>query len=174
MDRIIDVADYIIQQYKEITQETLDEMKLHKLLYFTQREAFAILGEPAFQGDFEGWKFGPVSRDVRNNFFNGEIIAPTKEVSDGIQYIVNNVILEYGSLASWKLSELSHKETSWLKSREGLAPGENGCRMIDLKDIQEDAKKVRPYDHVWDMYYDEFDDIENETDEVVSYDRKNM
>ena len=24
----------------------------------------------------------------------------------------------------------------------------------------EDAKKVRPYDHVWDMYYDEFEDAE--------------
>lgn len=33
--------------------------------------------------------------------------------------------------------------------------------MIDIKDIEEDAKKVRPYDHVWDMYYDEFDDMDD-------------
>ncbi len=158
MDKILNVADYVVQRYKELTNETLDEMKLHKLLYFTQREAFAVIGEPAFEGDFEGWKFGPVSREVRNHFMNGEVLVATEQISDTVEYIVNNVILEYGSLASWKLSELSHREISWLNARKGLAEGENGNRIIKLEDIQEDAKKVRPYDHVWDMYYDEFED----------------
>ena len=27
-------------------------------------------------------------------------------------------------------------------------------------DIRADAKKVRPYDYVWDMYYDEFEDAD--------------
>ena len=49
MDKIIDVAAYIVAKYKEMTHETLDEMKLHKLLYFTQRESFAILGKPALR-----------------------------------------------------------------------------------------------------------------------------
>lgn len=163
MDNIINVADYIIKRYLELTGEHLDEMKLHKLLYFTQRESFAVLGRAAFTGDFEGWKFGPVSRDVRNNFYDGEIIIPTESISDDIQYIASNVIMEYGSLASWKLSDISHKETSWINSRKGLVPGENGNRVILLDDIQNDAKKVRPYDHVWDMYYDEF---ENDSDIV--------
>ena len=38
-----------------------------------------------------------------------------------------------------------------------------------LSDIQEDAKKVRPYDHVWDMYYDEFEDAEEQVDECRQY-----
>ena len=33
---------------------------------------------------------------------------------------------------------------------------------LSLDDIREDAKKVRPYDHIFDMYYDEFDDAEDE------------
>ena len=53
-------------------------MKLHKLLYCTQRESFAILDEPAFEGEMEGWKYGPVSREVRSEYYNGEILAPTK------------------------------------------------------------------------------------------------
>ena len=160
MDKIINVADYIIKRYQELTGECLDEMKLHKLLYFTQRESFAILGAPAFDGSFEGWKFGPVSRDVRNSFINGEIVVPTVPISDSVQYIASNVIMEYGSLASWKLSELFHREKSWNNARKGLALWENGDREIALSDIREDAKKVRPYDHVWDMYYDEFEDDE--------------
>lgn len=165
MVKIVDVAAYVVQRYGELTKEHLDEMKLHKLLYFIQRESFAITGRPAFDGDFEGWKFGPVSRDVRNHYCEGEIICPTNEISEDVQYIANNIILEYGSLASWKLSELSHQEISWKNAREGLKPGENGNRKIKLGDILEDAKKVRPYDHVWDMYYDEFDDVQGEASE---------
>lgn len=162
MVKIVDVANYVIKKYREITGEVIDEMKLHKLLYFTQRESFAVTGSPAFDGAFEGWKFGPVSREVRNVYFDGEILCPTSDIPDEIKYISNNVILEYGSLASWKLSELSHQELSWRRARAGLNPGENGDKEIALPDIKEDAKKVRPYDHVWDMYYDEFDDLQGE------------
>ena len=42
MDKIINVAQYVFQEYKRVTGEVIDEMKLHKLLYFAQRESFAI------------------------------------------------------------------------------------------------------------------------------------
>ncbi len=29
-----------------------------------------------------------------------------------------------------------------------------------MDDIRKDAEKVRPYDPIWDMYYDEFDNVE--------------
>ena len=38
---------------------------------------------------------------------------------------------------------------------------ENGDNKLSLEDIEEDAKKVRPYDHIWDMYLDEFEDYED-------------
>lgn len=161
MDKIIDVAGYIVSKYNELSGEKLGEMKLHKLLYFTQREAFAITGEQAFSGDFEGWKYGPVSKEVRAAFYNGEIIVPVSEVSDKIKYIANNVIAEYGPLTSWKLSEISHNEISWQNARAGLGSDENGNRVLSIDDIKEDSKKVRPYDHLWDMYYDEFPTEEN-------------
>lgn len=159
MEKIINVAAYVAKKYKEISGESLDEMKIHKLLYFMQRESFAVTGQKAFDGDFEGWKYGPVCRDVRINYFNGDIIIATQDISDNLKYLANNVILEYGPLASWKLSELSHKESSWINSRIGLAPEENGNKKLSVSDIKNDAKKVRPYDHVWDMYYDEFDEV---------------
>lgn len=158
MERILDVAAYICKKYKEFTSVSLDEMKLHKLLYFMQRESFAILGKPAFEGNFEGWKYGPVCREIRGNYYEGEIYSEVNDISDEMKYIANNIILEYGSLASWKLSELSHNDSSWKNARIGLSPDDNGNIILKLSDIEEDAKKVRPYDHVWDMYYDEFED----------------
>lgn len=159
MEKILNVAEYIFREYYRVTGELIDEMKLQKLLYFSQRETLAILNKPLFNEEFEGWKYGPISREIRTVFTEDGINAETEDITSESKYIINNVILEYGSLASWKLSKLSHTEVSWLNSRRGLKKGENGNRKIKLEDIKEDAKKVRPYDYVWDMYYDEFEDV---------------
>ena len=160
MEKIINVAQYIFIEYKRVTEEIIDEMKLQKLLYFSQRETFAILNQPLFNEVFEGWKYGPVSREVRTVFTEDGINAQTEDIKSESKYIINNIIQEYGALASWKLSALTHKETSWLNSRKGLKKEENGNVKIKMEDIREDAKKVRPYDYMWDMYYDEFEDYE--------------
>lgn len=159
MERVLDVAQYIFNEYKKRANCIIDEMKLHKLLYLAQRETFAILNKPLFEEHFEGWKYGPVCTDVRSKYSNIDgIVCETHDISDESAYIVNNVIEQYGSYESWALSELTHKETSWRNSRIGLKNGENGDRILSNDDIAEDAKKVRPYDSVWDMYYDEFED----------------
>lgn len=160
MEKILNVAEYIFKEYQRVTGEYIDEMKLQKLLYFSQRESLAILNKPMFSERFEGWKYGPVSREVRTYFTQEDGIQTyTEDIKSENKYIVNNVILEYGSLASWKLSEMTHKEISWLNSRKGLSENKNGNKKIELEDIREDAKKVRPYDYIWDMYYDEFEDV---------------
>lgn len=160
MENVLNVAQYIFDEYKRQAKTSIDEMKLHKLLYFAQRESFAITGKQLFDGEFRGWKYGPVCCEIRNAFSPDGIVVDTSPVSDECAYIVNNVVQEYGSIASWKLSELSHKEISWKNARKGLTAEQNGNNLISISDIQEDAKKVRPYDHVWDMYYDEFEDYE--------------
>mgnify|MGYP000980730811 CR=1 FL=1 len=40
MEKIINVAQYIFNEYKRVTGEVIDEMKLQKLLYFSQREIY--------------------------------------------------------------------------------------------------------------------------------------
>ena len=161
METAINVAVYICREYRNISGEEIDEMKLHKLLYFSQRESIAITGEQLFEDVFEGWRYGPVCVAVRNRFYQGEIIGcKTSSISEQSAYIVKNIILQYGELASWKLSKLSHAETSWINSRKGLSSNDNGASILALSDIEKDAEKVRPYDSIWDMYIDEFEDYE--------------
>lgn len=161
MERIIDVAQYIFEEYKKQSGEVIDEMKLHKLLYLAQRECIAITNEPLFPESFEGWRYGPVSKEVRALYTkDGMYYKDRKPLSAAGAYIVKNVILQYGALASWKLSEISHREVSWRNSRENLAEDDNGNRPLLLEDIRKDAEKVRPYDSIYDMYYDEFEDAE--------------
>ena len=161
MERIIDVARYIFREYEKLSSTPIDEMMLHKLLYFAQRESFAITGAPMFEENFEGWKYGPVSRVVRHCYMKGGLNdSEGDDISPENAYIAKNVLLQYGVYESWKLSELSHKELSWRNARRGLSPEENGTRILSMDDIRKDAEKVRPYDPIWDMYYDEFDNVE--------------
>lgn len=161
MERIVDVAQYIYSEYKRQSGSSIDEMKLHKLLYFIQRESLAVTGEPMFLEEFEGWKYGPVCREVRTCYTEDGMYAENiREIAPESMYIAKNIILQYGALESWKLSQLSHKELSWRNAREGIPEGENGNRKLSMKDIRKDSEKVRPYDAIWDMYYDEFEDTE--------------
>lgn len=160
MENVHDVAQYIFDEYKRISGENIDELKLHKLLYYTQRESIALIGEPMFIADFEGWRLGPVCKTIRSSFMLNKVLGNYKNISFENAYIVKNIINEYGSIESWKLSKLSHKELSWQNSRIGLGDKETGSVLLKLSDIRIDAQKVRPYDHIWDMYYDEFDDVD--------------
>ena len=92
MEKIINVAQYIFIEYKRGTEEIIDEMKLQKLLYFSQRETFAILNQPLFNEVFEGWKYGPVSREVRTVFTEDGINAQTEDIKSESKYIINNII----------------------------------------------------------------------------------
>ena len=44
MDKVMNIASYICEEYRKISGEAIDEMKLHKLLYLSQRESLAIGG----------------------------------------------------------------------------------------------------------------------------------
>ena len=54
MNQVINVAQYVYDEYKKITGEVIDEMKLHKLLYFAQRESLAITNKPLFHDKWDG------------------------------------------------------------------------------------------------------------------------
>jgi len=57
MDRVADIAQYIFDEYEKEANQVIDEMKLHILLYFAQRESFALLGQPLFKETFQGGEF---------------------------------------------------------------------------------------------------------------------
>ena len=162
MERVIDVAKFIFDEYKKMSGKLIDEIKLHKLLYFAQRESIAITNEPLFAENFEGWRYGPVCCAVRDYYKNRKQIKSPDfhNISLESAYIVKNIVLQYGIYTSWKLSELSHNEISWKKSRIGISDHEQGNNILKLEDIRKDAEKIRPYDSLFDMYYDEFEDME--------------
>ena len=158
MDKINDVTQYVFKEYKRVTGKQIDEIRVYRILCFAQRELLAFTDIPLFEGDFKGWKYEPVCKDIRNSIIQDGIIDATNEISDEAKYVINNIIQQYGTLASSKSSELSHKEQSWKNARVGLSEGDNGNVKLSWDDIRKDTWKVCLYDSMWDMYYDEFED----------------
>ena len=120
----------------------MDQMKMHKMMYLSQRESLMITNNNLFDDSFEAWKFGPVLRSVRNEYKNGDMFASVDEsLSESEQKLLDSVFERYDSFSAWDLSSLSHDEFSWKQAREGLAPNENGKRKLSLSAMRVDAKR---------------------------------
>lgn len=136
------VAAYICARYEAAHGERIDEMKLHKLLYFAQRENLIEKDEPLFAGDFEGWRFGPVLTGIRE-IYSADAFEKTVPDLGEDQAVVDAVLAEYADKDAWSLSRLTHGEISWKRSRKGIPPSEKGSKLIPLDDIRDDADRLR-------------------------------
>ena len=142
MEKVLNVAAYIAQRYFSEYNEQIDEMKLHKLMYFAQRESLMYNNSPLFDGTFYGWKYGPVLKEVRSEYkFETYFSSVVDGVTESTRNLLKNVLDRYGSLSSWKLSSLSHEEFSWKKARAGLVAGEDGDVALSLEAMRVDATK---------------------------------
>lgn len=136
-------ASYLCGRYEETYGQKIDEMKLHKLMYFAQRESLIRTGEPLFDAEFQGWRFGPVLPALRE-VYKANDFAPLEELELGAdQAVLDAVFDEYAETDSWNLSLLSHGEICWKRSRKGIAPHESSSNPIPLEDIRADADRIQ-------------------------------
>lgn len=145
MENTMGVARALDSLYYEKNGKHMDEMRMHKLMYFAQRESLMYNKEPLFDATFYGWKYGPVLKEVRNQFkkdLNLEELTKLKDsVSDNTKKLLESVFDRYGSLSSWKLSALSHEEFSWKMARSGLNYEDNGDVPLSLNAMKVDAQR---------------------------------
>lgn len=81
MEKVTTVASYIYQRYQKDYGKCMDEMKLHKLLYFVQREAIIQMNEPMFKERFEAWRYGPVMVEIRRMYKEKDFTEKLSEES---------------------------------------------------------------------------------------------
>ena len=125
---ILQVASYIYKRYMDDFGARIDEMKLHKLLYFTQRE----------------WKYGPVMVQIRQHYKN-DSFPELMDKEQVVQYepVFDMVFKTYAPQKSWSLSTLTHGEYSWKHAREGYDE-QDSCEIeMKTEDIMVDANRVR-------------------------------
>ena len=143
MKDMMTVAAYIYGRYQSEFEEKIDEMKLQKLMYFAQRESLIRTGEPLFEGDFYGWRFGPVLKELRTPYKEESFAVFDAEAMGDDKATLDEVFKAYAPKDSWSLSRLSHGEICWKRSRKGIAPSESSDNMIPLDDIRLDAQRMK-------------------------------
>ncbi len=142
MEKALTVAKALYNMYKDMFGKSMDEMKMHKIMYFTQRESVIVNREFLFNEDFQGWKYGPVLLEIRQQYSKALPFSSIMEnVSPKSRDLLKSVLKRYGSISSWTLSNLSHAEISWKLSRRGLDPSDNGREIISKEAIKLDAER---------------------------------
>ena len=142
MENVLDVAKYLYDSYFQNYKETMDQMKMHKLMYFVQRESLMYNKEVLFSEEFLGWRYGPVLASVRSEYLSGSLFLKGKNtLSQESMELIDSVLKRYGALQSWKLSSLSHNEFSWKCARKGLGPSDNGNVKLTVNAMKVDAAR---------------------------------
>lgn len=142
MAQALAVAKYFNELHVKKHKCAMDQMKMHKMMYFVQRESLMISGNPLFNDDFEAWKYGPVLVDVRNEYLTGRMFRTEyNELSDSEKKLVESVYKRYDGYDAWQLSTLSHAEYSWRQARKGLGADEAGNEKMSLTAMKTDATR---------------------------------
>ena len=142
MENMRNVAGYIATRYKDEYKADIDEMKLHKLMYFAQREAYVLFDEPLFDGVFYGWKYGPILKEVRKCFKENNLEFNGSWSKNCLQ-IMDRIFERYAGKSSRSLSRLTHGELSWRNSRIGIKDEVNSDNPISNEDIIKDAARIK-------------------------------
>jgi len=138
------VGKALYDMYLSRFGESMDEMKMHKLMYFAQRESLMDTDNLLFDEDFYGWKFGPVLMSVREEYRNANPYSNVVQAVDGFtSSLLEKVLARYAERSSWSLSRLSHDEVSWKHAREGLNPEDNGNVPLTEKMMRVDAVREK-------------------------------
>lgn len=141
---VIKIASYICKRYRDELNTSIDEMKLHKLLYFSQRESIIQTGEPMFQAQFAAWKYGPVLVQVREGYRANTLnLMPSDEELSSYMGVLDYVFLHYAKKDSWTLSLLTHGESCWQKARIGCDVEEHCDELISIDNLRKDAERMK-------------------------------
>ena len=144
MEDVVKVASYICSRYQKEHGLKIDEMKLHKLLYFTQRECIAQTEKPMFDATFYAWMYGPVLPEIRILYKQNLLHElPTEESVKKYLPIFDVIFKDLASTKSVMLSAISHGEMSWKKARAGYRKYDESNVPMKLEDMYEDAHRYK-------------------------------
>ncbi len=128
------VAESLISLSRE-KQSPVSNLKLQKLLYYTQAWHLVLFKRALFAEEFEAWVHGPVVPAVFRRYrASGWMALDAPEVQPYIPALVRKHLKEvwkaYGHLSASDLERLTHSESPWIKARKGLPPDESSHEII--------------------------------------------
>jgi len=118
MKKAIEVARAILKLSEPEIGDSVTNLKLQKLLYYTQGFHLAIYNKPLFEENILAWEHGPVVREVYTAFNqHGSAAIPVPEEEVNLTQTQKDLIVEiwkvYGQFSAWRLRDMTHNEAPW-------------------------------------------------------------
>jgi uncharacterized phage-associated protein len=143
----LDIARYfIIRAYEDGKDAEMTNMKVQKLLYYTQSLYLALYGEPLFEEEIQAWRYGPVCPPAYyfySKYEADQLPIPTEisEFSPEIISVLKEVWEYFGEHHAYVLSGRTHLEFPWKNARKGLPPEASSREPISLDDMVQLGKE---------------------------------
>ncbi len=134
---IIDISNKIIANTNINPGETISNLKLQKLLYYTQGFFIAVFDRKLFEEPIEAWQYGPVVREAYLHFkdFGSSSISLQEDVkiinlAQDEDELFKEVMEEYGQFSAVKLMNMTHEESPWKKTFSENPQGEISYELL--------------------------------------------
>jgi uncharacterized phage-associated protein len=134
------------------------QLKLQKLVYYTEGWHLAYFEHSLIDEDFEAWVHGPAIRSLwdnykgRGNYFSEWSLKPeyAEKVRDYFKKLLQteqleliaDVLKEYGDKSAYHLESLSHAELPWREARNGYAQSERSDAVISKETMKKYFQSV--------------------------------
>jgi len=121
----------------------MTNMKVQKLLYYSQSLHLALYDEPLFDEEIQAWRYGPVCPPAYrfySEFEAAQLPIPDKEfllqISDDKEELLEEIWEYFGGYHAYLLSDMTHVEFPWKKARKGLPSHASSTEPILLEDMK--------------------------------------
>jgi uncharacterized phage-associated protein len=140
----LNVARYfIVRAYEDGMEAEMTNMKVQKLLYYSQSLHLALYDEPLFDEEIQAWRYGPVCPPAYrfySEFEAAQLPIPDKEfllqISDDKEELLEEIWEYFGGYHAYLLSDMTHVEFPWKKARKGLPSHASSTEPILLEDMK--------------------------------------
>ncbi len=122
------IADYFRSRADEDVGDLISNLKLQKLCYYAAGVIAAARQDdacPLFDDAIEAWQHGPVIPNLYHKFkHHGSAGIPPivggdfSEIEARDRAVLDDVYNYYGQYSAWKLRNMTHEETPWLRAYE--------------------------------------------------------
>ncbi|SRR5713101_2633851 len=134
------VAECLINLSYE-KQSAVSNLKLQKLLYYSQAWHLALFGKPLFEEEIEAWVHGPVVPEIFRFYRDYKWAAIVNPDFHGKKapFVAHleEVWRVYGNLRAFELERLTHSEEPWRIARAGLPPDASSNAIITKASMRE-------------------------------------
>ena len=120
------VADFLLSLNDPEAGDAMSNLKLQKLLYYSQGFHLAIFDKPLFTEKVKAWQYGPVVEEIYNEFSEysyGAIPIPrrisTKMFTEEQKNLLKEIYEVYGQFSALRLMQMTHSEPPVINTDKG-------------------------------------------------------